>query len=216
MDIYDDLADIAADQEMYRRAVRRAGSRELAEDALQETVRAIAGRKSLEAIENLAGFFYVSLIREIDHQLGRPTAIPVGGDIGLISDQAQVRTSPAAAPVSASVEDEAHLRVVAETVLNRFERERTRNQLLDLVPARSEDPRRYRNAVASAAKAIFELLLDGYVTTADWNAILKAAYPAWCDEPGLARAAVDQRLSRARHDVQALFQSILTRDQLAS
>jgi len=216
MDIYDDLADIAADQEMYRRAVRRAGSHELAEDALQETVRAIAGRKSLEAIENLAGFFYVSLIREIDHQLGRPTAIPVGGDIGLISDQAQVRTSPAAAPVSASVEDEAHLRVLAETVLNRFERERTRNQLLDLVPARSEDPRRYRNAVASAAKAIFELLLDGYVTTADWNAILKAAYPAWCDEPGLARAAVDQRLSRARHDVQALFQSILTRDQLAS
>ena len=216
MDIYDDLADIAADQEMYRRAVRRAGSRELAEDALQETVRAIAGRQSTEAIENLAGFFYVSLIREIDHQLGRPTAIPVGGDIGLISDQAQVRTSPAAAPVSASVEDEAHLRVLAETVLNRFERERTRNQLLDLVPARSEDPRRYRNAVASAAKAIFELLLDGYVTTADWNAILKATYPAWCDEPGLARAAVDQRLSRARHDVQALFQSILTRDQLAS
>jgi DNA-directed RNA polymerase specialized sigma24 family protein len=216
MDIYDDLADIAADQEMYRRAVRRAGSRELAEDALQETVRAIAGRKSLEAIENLAGFFYVSLIREIDHQLGRPTAIPVGDDIGLISDRSQARTSPGGAPLSPSVEDDAHLRVLAETVLNRFECERTRNQLMALVAARSEDPRRYRNAIASAAKAIFELLLDGYVTTADWNAILKAAYPAWCDEPGLARAAVDQRLSRARHDVQALFQSILTRDQLAS
>ena len=77
MDIYDDLADIAADQEMYRRAVRRR-RRELAEDALQETVRAIAGRQSTKAIENLAGFFYVSLIREIDHQLGRPTAIPLG------------------------------------------------------------------------------------------------------------------------------------------
>lgn len=215
MDIYDDLADIAADQEMYRRAVRRAGSRELAEDALQETVRAIAGRKSPEAIKNLAGFFYVSLIREIDHQLGRPTAIPVGDDIDLISDRAQVRTSPAAAPVPASVEDEAHLWVLAETVLNRFERERTRNQLLDLVPARSEDPRRYRNAVASAAKVIFKLLLDGYVTAADWNVILKAAYPQWCDEPGLARDAIDQRLSRARRDVQYLLQ-LITRDQLAS
>jgi hypothetical protein len=214
MDIYDDLADVAADQEMYRRAVRRAGSRELAEDALQETVRAIAGRRSPEAIENLAGFFYISLIREIDHQLGRPTALPVGDDIGLISDRAQVRTSPAAATAPASVADEAHLRVLAETVLNRFERER--NQLTALVPARSEDPRGYRNAIASAAKTIFELLLDGYVTAADWNAILKAAYPAWCDEPGLARAAIDQRLSRARHDVQSLFQSILTRDQLAS
>jgi DNA-directed RNA polymerase specialized sigma24 family protein len=215
MDIYDDLADVAADQEMYRRAVRRAGSRELAEDALQETVHAIAGRRSPEAIENLAGFFYVSLIREIDHQLGRPTAIPVGGDIGLISDRAQVRTSPAAAPAPASVEDEAQLRVLAETVLNRFERERTRNQLLDLVPARSEDPRRYQNAVASAAKAIFKLLLDGYVTAADWNVILKAACPQWCDEPGLARDAIDQRLSRARRDVQYLLQSI-TRDQFAS
>jgi DNA-directed RNA polymerase specialized sigma24 family protein len=216
MDIYDDLADIAADQEMYRRAVRRAGSRELAEDALQETVRAIAGRKSPGVIENLAGFFYVSLIREIDHQLGRPTAIPVGGDIGLVSDRTQVRTSPAAAPVPASVADEAHLRVLAETVLNRFERERTRNQLLDLVPARSEDPHRYRNAVASAAKAIFKLLLDGYVTAADWNVILKAAYPQWCDEPGLARGAIDQRLSRARRDVQSLLRSVLPRDQLAS
>jgi hypothetical protein len=213
MDIYDDLADVAADQEMYRRAVRRAGSRELAEDAMQETVRAIAGRRSPEAIENLAGFFYISLIREIDHQLGRPTALPVGDDIGLISDRAQVRTSPAAAPAPASVADEAHLRVLAETVLNRFERER--NQLTALVPARSEDPRRYQNAVASAAKAIFKLLLDGYVTAADWNVILKAACPQWCDEPGLARDAIDQRLSRARRDVQYLLQSI-TRDQFAS
>ena len=216
MDIYDDLADIAADQEMYRRAVRRAGSRELAEDALQETVRAIAGRKSPEAIENLAGFFYVSLIREIDHQLGRPTALPVGDDIGLLSDRCQHRMSPVGALVPPSVEDEAHLRVLAETVLNKFGPEGPRSQLIALVPARSDDPRRYRNAIASAAKGIFELLLDGCVTTADWNAILKAAYPAWCDEPGLARAAIDQRLSRARHDVQSLFQSILTRDQLAS
>ncbi|MGI8450655.1 MAG: hypothetical protein ACR2MP_26450 [Streptosporangiaceae bacterium] len=216
MDIYDDLAELARDQEMCRRAVRRAGSRELAEDALQETVRAIAGRKSPEAIENLPGFFYVSLIREIDHQLGRPTAIPVGGEIGPISDRAQDRASSAAAPLPASVEDEARLRLLAETVLYRLEREHARNQLMALVPARSEDPHRYRNAIASAAKTIFELLLDGCVTAADWNAILKAAYPQWCDEPGLARPAIDQRLSRARHDVQSLLRSVLSRDQLAS
>ena len=177
-------------------------------------MRAITGRKSLEAIENLPGFFYVSLIREIDHQLGRPAAIPVGDDIGLILDRAQDRRSPAA-PWLASVEDETGLLLLAETVLNRFEREHTREQLMALVPGRSDDPRRYRTAVASAAKTIFVLLLDGYVTAADWNAILKAAYPAWCNEPGLARAAIDQRLSRARHDVQALLRSVLTRDQLA-
>ena len=216
MDIYDDLAEVASDPEMYQRALRRAGCPELAEDALQETVRAIAGRKSPKAIENLPGFFYVSLIREIDHQLGRPTAIPVGGDIGLISDRAQDRTSPAGVPIPASVEDEAHLRVLAETVLNKFEREWAREELMALVPARSEDPRRYRTAITLAAKAIFELLIDGCVTAADWNVILRAVYPAWCDEPGLARAAIDQRLSRARRDVQSLLRSVISREQLAS
>ena len=88
--------------------------------------------------------------------------------------------------------------------------------LMALVPARSDDPRSYRTAIVSAARAVFELLLDGYVTAADWNAILKTAYPPWCDEPGLARATMDQRLSRARRDVQSLFRSLLSRDQLAS
>ena len=50
-------------------------------------------------------------------------------------------------------------------------------------------PGRYRTAIVSAARAVFELLLDGYVTAADWNAILKTTYPQWCDEPGLARAS---------------------------
>lgn len=211
MGSHEDLARIAADPEMIRLAVRRAGSRELAEDALQETVWAIAQRKSPEAIENPRGFFYVSLIREIDRQIGRPAAIPVE-NISEISDRGQDRPPPTAV----TVEDEAQLRILAETVLNMFERERARERLMALVPARSADPRRYRTAVVSAAKAIFELLLEGYLSAADWNAILKAAYPQWCDEPGLARAAIDQRLSRARRDVQSLLRSLLTRDQLAS
>ena len=88
MGFYDDLAGVAAEPEMFRLATRRAGSRELAEDALQETVRAITERKSSEVIGNLRGFFYVLLIREIDHQLGRPAAMPAA-DIGAISDRCQ-------------------------------------------------------------------------------------------------------------------------------
>ena len=88
MGFHEDLARIASDAEMLRRAMHRARSRELAQDAMQETVRAIAERKSSEAIENLRGFFYVSLIREIDHQLGRPAAIPAA-DIGALSDRGQ-------------------------------------------------------------------------------------------------------------------------------
>jgi DNA-directed RNA polymerase specialized sigma24 family protein len=205
MGFREDLARIASDAEMLRRAVRRAGSRELAEDAMQETARAIAERKSPDAIENLRGFFYVALIREIDHQLGRPAAIPAA-DISALSDRSQDRTTPAAAVPPASVHDEVHVRILAEA----------RVMLMALVPARSDNPRSYRNAIVSAARAVFELLLDGYVSAADWNAILKAASPQWCDEPGLARATMDQRLSRARRDVQSLLRSLLSRDQLAS
>ena len=210
----DDIARIATDPEMIRRAVRRAGSRELAEDAMQETVRAIAERKSPEPIDNLRGFFYVALIREIDHQLGRPAAIPAA-DIAVLSDRGPDRALVFGLQPF-SVDGEAHLRLLAENVLNRLERAQARERLMALVPARSEDPSRYRTAMISAARAIFELLLEGYVTATDWNVILKAAYPQWCDEPGLARAAMDQRLSRARRDVQSLLRSLITRDQLAS
>lgn len=211
MGFHEELARIATDPDMFRRALRRARSRELAEDALQETARAIAERRNRTAIENLPGFFYVSLIREIDHQLGRPTAFPTE-DIGATSDRCQ---DPASL-FQDSVEGEADLRMLAETVLSRFECGQARDHLTTLVPARSDDPRRYRAAIVGAAKVVFVLLLDGYVNAADWNAILKAAYPQWCDEPGLARAAIDQRLSRARRDVQVLLRSVLSRDQLAS
>lgn len=215
MDFREDLARLATDPGMFRRALRRARNRELAEDALQETARALAERKSPEAIENLPGFFYISLIREIDHQLGRPVAIPTG-DIAAVSDVGQDHASPSAALPPCSVEGEADLRILAEAVLSRFRHEPARNGLIALVPARSEDPRLYRAAIVFAAKVIFELLLEGYVTLADWNAVLKAAYPQWCDEPGLACTTVDQRLSRARRDVQSLLRSVLSRDQLAS
>jgi hypothetical protein len=101
-------------------------------------------------------------------------------------------------------------------VLAVFERERAYDGLTSLIPARSGDPGHYRSAIAWAAKTIFSLLVEGYVTAPDWNAILKAAYPQWCDEPGLAPDARDQRLSRARRDVQQLLRTVLSRDELAS
>jgi hypothetical protein len=209
-----ELARIAADPEMFRLAVRRAGCRELAKDAMQETARAIVERKSPDAIENLRAFFYVALIREIDHQLGRPAAIP-DADISLTSDRHQYRTS-LSAQQPAPVEGAAQLRILAIRVLALFERERACYALTSLIPARSGDPGRYRSAIVWAAKTIFALLVEGYVTAPDWNAILKTAYPQWCDEPGLAPDARDQRLSRARRDVQQLLRTVLSRDELAS
>jgi hypothetical protein len=86
--------------------------------------------------------------------------------------------------------------------------------LIASVPGRSPDQHRYRVTIVATARRILDLLLEGCVTSADWNAELTARYPQWCNEPGLARDAIDQRLSRARSDVRALLRSIVTREEL--
>ena len=184
MGFHANLTNLATDPEMLRRAMWRAGSRELAEDALQETVRAIAERKSAEPIDNLPGFFYIALIREIDHQMGRPAAI-LAGDIGAISDPC--RHIPGRVAARTPVEGDVHVRILAVAVLAALEGERARNALAKAIPARSGDPGLYRSAIFRAAKMVFVLLLEGHVTPPDWNAILKAVYPQWCNEPGMSR-----------------------------
>jgi hypothetical protein len=212
MSFDEDLARVTTDPEMFRRAVLRARSRELAEDAIQETARAIAARRSSEAIGNLPGFFYVALIHEIDHQLGRAAAIPAV-DIVATSDRNQTDPYMTGARPATPVEGEAQLRALATAVLNGLARHE--HGMTPLVPARSEDAALYRSVVVQAAKEIFELLIEGSVAAADWNEVLEAAYPQWFDQPGLSRDARDQRLSRGRRDVRSLLRSVLSRDQLA-
>jgi hypothetical protein len=111
-----------------------------------------------------------------------------------------------------AVEDEGHQLLLAKTLLARIERDR--DLLMASVPRRSPDRRRYRAAIVAAARTILRLLLAGHVAPADWNAALLFEYPQWYGEPGLARDAIDQRLSRARRDVQMLLRKIVSRDEL--
>jgi DNA-directed RNA polymerase specialized sigma24 family protein len=213
MGFLDDLAELVEDPAVRSLAERRARSRELAEDALQETFRAVAHTQYPEAIQDLRAFFCRSLMREISHQLARPVPI-LTEDIGAISDRHQGLTCSSGTSPPASVTSEAHLRLLAEVAHTRFERDR--GELMALVPERSSDPRRYRSTIIAAARTILRLLFEGHVTSADWNVVLKAEYPQWCDEPELAHDAIHQRLSRARGDIQLLFQAILPKDQFAS
>ena len=209
----DDLAKLVEDSEIRRLAERRARSHELAEDALHDTFHAVARTQHPESIRDLRAFFCKSLIHEISHQLARLAPITID-DIGLIWDHYQDQTPPSGPSPPVSVEGEAHLRLLARAVLARLERDR--DELMDTVPARSNDGRRYQATIVTAALTILLLLVEGSVTSADWNAILKAGYSQWCDEPGLAPDARHQRLSRARRDVQLLLQAIFPRDELAS
>lgn len=85
-----------------------------------------------------------------------------------------------------------------------------------MIPGRSDDPIRYRHTIVATARAILSLLLEGPLTTEDWNTALRTGYPQWCDEPGLPSDAVYQRLSRARADVQLLLRVIVPRDTVSS
>jgi DNA-directed RNA polymerase specialized sigma24 family protein len=213
MGLLDDLADLVKDPEIRRLAERRARSPELVEDALQETFRTVAQTQQPESIRDLRAFFCKSLIHEINHQLARPRPI-LADDAGSIWGHSQEQPPPSGPSPPVSVEGEAHMRLLAGAVLARLERDR--DELMDTVPARSGDGRRYQSATVTAALTILLLLVEGSVTSADWNAVLRAGHPQWYDEPGLAHDARHQRLSRARRDVRVLLQAILPRDELAS
>jgi hypothetical protein len=204
----DDLAELVKDPAVRGLALRRARSRELAEDALQDTFYAVARTRHPETIEDVRAFFCKSLIHTISRQLALAAPIPVE-DIGA---SAGISRDLSVAGTSASVEDEAELSLLAEAALTRLDRDRA--ELMAAVPARSGDPCRYRYTIVGAAGTILRLLLRGPVAMADWNAVLQAGYPQWCDEPELPHDAIYQRLSRARADVQGLLRAILPRDGL--
>jgi DNA-directed RNA polymerase specialized sigma24 family protein len=210
MGLHEELATLTGDPAIRRLAERRAGSRELGEDALHEAYCSVARVKNPESIRDLRAFFCTSLIHEINHQRTRAVPVPVE-DVSTTAEQGRAPSSIRTPP--GSVETEASLCLLADMVLTRLEHDR--NQLLASVPARSPDYCRYRIAIVAAAKTILLLLLEGAVTSADWNAVLQSEYPQWCGEPGLARDAIDQRLSRARQDVRQLLQTIIPRHELA-
>jgi DNA-directed RNA polymerase specialized sigma24 family protein len=202
----DDLAALVQDPAIRALARHRAGSRELAEDALQDTFY-YAARKSPEEIRDLLSFFCKSLTRTIDRELARSAARPTE-DIAAIADS-RPGLSPPGTAAADSIAGEVHLRALTEAAFNRLERERQRGELMAMIPARSEDPRRYRATILEAAEKILRLLCEGPVPAADWNAVLTSEYPQWFDESGLAYDGQYRRLSRARADVRMLLRAVL-------
>jgi Sigma-70 region 2 len=210
MGFHDDLVLLRHDPGIVRLALRRARSREAAEDALQETYYNVA-RMDPGTIHDLRAFFCKALINEIRRQLSQANAIPVD-DIAITSDRLQIST-PTASISSTDVEDEACSRELAETLIARFEEHHS--SLIASIPRRSPSDQSYRAAIAAASMRILRLLLAGDVVRADWNSVLRAEYPQYLDDPHLTRDAMDQRLSRARRDVRELLRKIIPPGRLS-
>jgi hypothetical protein len=208
MGFSDELAALACDPETRRLAMRRAGSRELAEDALQGTYWNIARMADPGSIRDLGAFFRTCVIREINHQRARPAAIPVE-DVAVAGER---EAASSGRPPPDSVEHEAEIWRLAQSVLSRLET--GHRDLMAAVPGRSADPRYYRTAVVAAARKVFLMLIQGWATSADWNAALKSAYPLWFASAGLAPDAADQRLSRGRSDVRMVLRRLVPRAEL--
>jgi DNA-directed RNA polymerase specialized sigma24 family protein len=204
---HDELARIARDPAIRRLAMRRADSRELAEDALQESYWNVA-RQDLEIVADVRAYFTRALLREINRQRTRPGPTLVGD---ITSDGEADSASSIHGPPE-SVERQAELLRLAQAVLAQLHR--NREELMNTVPRRSPDQRRYRSAIVAAAGTIFLMLLQSAVASADWNAALRSAYSPWFAEAGLAPDAADQRLSRGRYDVRCLLQRLVPRERL--
>jgi DNA-directed RNA polymerase specialized sigma24 family protein len=206
----EDLARVRDHPAMRQVALRRAGTRDLAEDALQQTYYNVV-RVNPENIRDLHAFFCKALIREIARLHSRPAFIPIE-DIDAIPDDHQIHASPRD-DASSHIDDEVCSRLLGQLLLARLGQRH--DLLMASVTGRSPDHRKYRSVIAAAAARILQLLLAGHAPSLDWNAVLKDEYPQYFDEPQLARNARDQRLSRARRDVLELLRKIVVRAELA-
>ena len=208
---HEQLLKLYTDPEIRRFALRRAGHRDLAEDAIQETYYSVIRVRNPEHIRDVRAFFCRALSHEISHQRGQRTPIPTE-DTVLVAATRQGSPFPASSS-HRSVEGTAIWLVLTETWLKRFRYERT--QLEALVAGRSANPDRYRQVIVAVAQQILDAAAASCVSWADSNEALQAAYPSWLDEHSCDLATIYQRLSRARQDVRLLLMSIVNRADLS-
>lgn len=209
---HDEVCQIREDLDIWRLAVRRAGSFDLAEDALQDTFYAVARVRDPERIENLRAFFCRALIRQIAHLRGQLGPLPVEDPEAAISRHP--RNGACGSAAGAAVDDDVIWHLRAEEWQERLRVRR--RQIWAAVPERSGKPGCYRAVIVAVAEEILRASCDGQVTPADFDLALHNAYPQWFAETGSAQDTRYQRLSRARRDVREVLKAVVSRDELSS
>lgn len=203
------LAAIREDPQVRRLARPRVGDPGVAEDALQETFYAMAKIEHPEQIDDIRKYFCKVLTRNVYRLQGQLKAVAVD-DAGGVADASGRRLGGEALP---PLFDEAvHANMLARTWLERFAKQR--GALTGKVPGRSREPGRYRDAIVAAAEGMLFAIATGDFRDVDLNLTLRAAYPEWFAERGIATANIHQRLARARADVGRLLKAVIRRCEL--
>ena len=210
-DFLEDLTVIREDPQVKKLARARAADPDLAEDALQETFDAVARVKHPERINDLRKYFCKILIRNV-YRLQRQLGAAAMDDAGDLVDACGRGLGGEALP---PLFDEAvHTSMIARNWFERLAKQHV--VLFGNVAGRSPDPRRYRDVIAAAAEGMLLATVAGDFRDVDLNFALRATYPEWFAERGVAISNIHQRLARGRADTCSLLQAVISRDELRS
>jgi DNA-directed RNA polymerase specialized sigma24 family protein len=207
-DYLERLAMIREDPQVKKHAHRRAGDLELAKDVLQEAYYAMA-KMDPEHIEDLRKYF-CTVVSHMAYRLRGQLRVAVVDDPASLIDASGRKLGGEALPLTFT--EAVHTSMVAENwreflAVNYL-------ALVSSVPGRSCDPDRYRNVIAAVSKEILDAILAGDFRETDLNLTLRAAYPEWFAEWGLAVGNVHQRFTRARADIRDLLKTVIKFDEL--
>jgi DNA-directed RNA polymerase specialized sigma24 family protein len=205
------LVTIREDPRMRSLAIWHAGHPDLADDALQSAYYAVARLKNLDEIENLRAYFRKVLIREVYRERGQLGATLVDNFVRMAEARQDAVGCDRASPPC--VEAAVCLSLQAKSWLQRLADRR--DILLAEVPARSDDPVRYRGVIFGAAEQVLRDGINAEPSEADANPALRVAYPEYFDQPDASRDTCNQRFCRARTDVRQLLQAVVSRDELS-
>jgi DNA-directed RNA polymerase specialized sigma24 family protein len=206
------LLAIRQDPQVRRLALKWAGDFDLAEDALQTAYSKVAAVRHPERIANLRAYFLQALKNEVVHQRTLRRAVPLENPEDVV-DPDQFGTAMCGLAPARPIDEKIGFSLQAQSWLKRLADERS--CLLAAIPARSDDPVRYRAVTCDAAEQALRDGINGEPSDADSNAAFRTAYPEYFAQPGAEPNTLHQRFRRAREDVKALLQAIVSRDELS-
>jgi DNA-directed RNA polymerase specialized sigma24 family protein len=198
-DFQQELLALRQDPQVRRFAWRLVGDLDLVEDLNQTVFCKLAALKHPERIGNLRGY-YLRVLRNEATKL-------------YILRQETPFEDPDSIPAPAQpIDDKVCNSMCHHTWLQRL---RVRREvLLATIPARSEDLSRYRIVICHAAEQVLLDGLNGEASDADSSDAFRGAYPEYFAQPGASANLLHQRFRRAREDVKALLQAVVSRDEL--
>ena len=205
------LLEIRQDPQVIRLALRWAGHRELAEDALQTAYYRVASVPDPERIINLRAYFLRALKNEITGLYSSRPPVLLVDDLETVSRPQPGPALFGLAP-EPSVDDQACRALQLQIWLQRLTAER--DSLIAGIPARSDDPGRYRALIYGLAEPVLLGHLGLEPNDPDFPKALRTAYPGYFDQPGAAPNTLHQRISRAREDLKALLRAIIDPGEL--